>query len=156
MIEINPNNRYTAEQAFQHDWFIKFSHYNIENSDIKSCLNNFKEFRNIGPMQKAFLIYMVTKLFTDHDNDFYKKIFYCLNKKCDGNLTRAEFLQAYWRVGIKSMSELQLDRVLSYVDSDENGFITFGEFIVASVSQKEILTKEKIHACFKSFDMDSS
>jgi calcium-dependent protein kinase len=65
-------------------------------------------------------------------------------------------LHAFWAVGLKNMSEVELDRVLSYVDNDQNGFITFGEFIVASVSRKDILTKERITACFKSFDDDGS
>lgn len=99
---------------------------------------------------------MVTRLFSELDTDWFKKIFYEINKTCDGNLTRTEFLQAFWSVGIKSMSEIELDRVLSYVDNDQNGFITFGEFIVASVSSKEILTKERINACFRSFDQDGS
>lgn len=54
------------------------------------------------------------------------------------------------------MSEIELDRVLAYVDNDQNGFVTFGEFIVATVSRHEILTKERIKACFQSFDEDGS
>jgi hypothetical protein len=61
---------------------------------------------------------MVTNLFSDLDIDFYKKIFYSINKTASGKLTRVEFLYAYWEVGIKTMSELELDRVLSYVDND--------------------------------------
>lgn len=99
---------------------------------------------------------MCTKLFTQNDLDHYKKIFYAINTKCDGRLTRAEFLIAYWKVGLKNMSELELDRVLSYVDNDQNGFLTYSEFLVASVNPKEILTKERISACFKSFDEDES
>lgn len=110
----------------------------------------------MGPLQRAFLVYMVTKLFSELDSDFYKKVFYAINKKADGNLTRHEFLMAFWDVGLKNMSEVELDRVLSYVDNDQNGFITFGEFIVASVSQKDILTKDRMTACFKSFDLDGS
>ena len=46
------------------------------------------------------------------------KIFYAINKKQDGKLTRLEFLHAFWMVGLKNMSEVELDRVLSYVDND--------------------------------------
>ena len=48
---------------------------------------------------------MVTNLFSDLDLDFYKKIFYVVNKSCTGNLTRLEFLHAYWDAGLKTMSE---------------------------------------------------
>lgn len=112
--------------------------------------------RSIGPLQSAFIKYMVCRLFKDSEIDHYKHIFYCINKKCDGNLTRKEFLNAYWYVGIKNMSEVELDRILSAVDDDQNGFITFAEFIVAVVSKREILTKEKMNECFKTFDDDGS
>ena len=61
---------------------------------------------------------MVTQLFNELDSDNYKKIFYAINKKQDGFLTRQEFLLAFWSVGLKNMSETELDRVLSYVDND--------------------------------------
>ena len=99
---------------------------------------------------------MVSNLFSDLDTAEYLMVFYSINRKCDGNLTRAEFLEAFWKVGLKSMSEIELDRILSYVDNDQNGFITFGEFIVASVSQQQILTGDRMRDCFKSFDLDGS
>jgi Ca2+-binding EF-hand superfamily protein len=77
---------------------------------------------------------MVTTIFNENDKNKYLMVFYAINRKCDGNLTRQEFLEAFWAVGLKNMSEIELDRILSYVDNDQNGFITFGEFIVASVS----------------------
>ena len=61
---------------------------------------------------------MVIKLFDDADNDKFKKIFYAINKKADGLLTRGQLLEGYWSVGIKSMSEVELDRTLAYVDND--------------------------------------
>ena len=54
------------------------------------------------------------------------------------------------------MSEVELDRTLAYVDNDQNGFITFGEFLAACVDSKELLQKERVVACFKSFDVDGS
>jgi|LakMenEpi03Aug12_release.lakeMendotaPanAssembly.Ray.scaffolds.fasta_scaffold595199_1 hypothetical protein len=49
-------------------------------------------------------------------------------------LVRKEFLLAFWHVGVKNMSEVELDRILAYVDDDNNGFITFSEFLVACVT----------------------
>lgn len=34
--------------------------------------------------------------------------------------------------------------------------MTFGEFIVASVSKKDVLEQKRMTACFKSFDVDGS
>ena len=71
-------------------------------------------------------------------------------------LERTEFLLAFWDVGIKNMSEVELDKILSYVDDDGNGFITFSEFLVACISPADILIKEKMVCCFKLFDNDNS
>ncbi len=84
---------------------------------------------------------MSTNLFTDMEIDHYKLVFYKINKSQTGNLTRLEFLQAYWEVGLKSMSENEFDKVLSYVDSDQNGFITFPEFMIASIVKEHLLTQ---------------
>ena len=71
-------------------------------------------------------------------------------------LDRKEFLLAFWDVGMKSMSEVELDKALSYVDDDGNGFITFSEFLVACICPEDILIKDKLLACFKLFDSDGS
>lgn len=62
-----------------------------------------------------------------------------MNKSNNGMLSRNEFLKAYWAVGMRHTSESEIDKILSYVDNDGNGYITFSEFLVASVSQEECL-----------------
>ena len=49
-------------------------------------------------------------------------------------LDRQEFLCAFWDVGMKNMSEVELDKALAFVDDDGNGFITFSEFLVACIT----------------------
>lgn len=70
--------------------------------------------------------------------------------------TRMEFLKAYWECDIKSMSEGQLDNILSYVDRDQNGFIEFHEFVAASVFPEDILQPEVLKQAFNDFDADGS
>lgn len=59
-------------------------------------------------------------------------------------LDRQEFLNAFWHVGMKNMSEVELDKALSYVDDDGNGFITFSEFLVGVITPADILVKDKL------------
>lgn len=141
IIEVDHKTRFTAAEAMESPWCRTLGAYVVEKSDVKDCLISFNNFRHVGPLQKAFIVYLVTQLFSEADLDFYKKIFYAINTVCDGNLTRAEFLIAYWKVGLKQMSEIELDRTLAHIDDDQNGYLTFGEFIVAAVNPKEILTK---------------
>ena len=44
--------------------------------------------------------------------------------------------------------------MLAYIDDDNNGYVTFEEFMVASVHSDDILQKNKLLQAFKSFDKD--
>ena len=68
--------------------------------------------------------------------------------------TRNEFLSAFWTMGFRSMSEIELDSLLSYIDDDRNGYITFQEFVLAAVHADDVLTPSKLLLAFKSFDKD--
>jgi hypothetical protein len=59
---------------------------------------------------------MVAEVFSPKDNDNFLKIYYCVNKACNGLLTRNELLRAYWENGFGKVSETELDKILSFVD----------------------------------------
>ena len=44
--------------------------------------------------------------------------------------------------------------MLAFIDDDKNGFVTFEEFMIASVAPDDILEKPKLLQAFKSFDKD--
>jgi len=71
-------------------------------------------------------------------------------------LTRKELLEAYWDYGFKFMSEVEVDKILAIVDNDGNGYVTFTEFLTASVCPDDVLTGQKLLSAFKKFDADGS
>ena len=54
------------------------------------------------------------------------------------------------------MSEVELDKILAFVDDDGNGHITFSEFLTAAVHPEDVLTGAKLLQAFKNFDEDGS
>lgn len=42
------------------------------------------------------------------------------------------------------------------VDSDHSGFIDYSEFVVAAISDKALISSEKLQVAFKMFDKDGS
>lgn len=54
------------------------------------------------------------------------------------------------------MNEVEVDKILAYVDDDDNGYITFSEFLVACVGTEDCLTKQNLSVCFKLLDKDAS
>lgn len=118
MINCKVSQRASAEEAVEHWWLLNMGQYSVTKKQIRQCLDNFSTFRYIGMLQKAILAYFVTNVFTENDNDYYRKIFLTINKSANGMLTRSEFLAAYWGAGLRSLSEIEVDRVLAYIDTD--------------------------------------
>ena len=54
------------------------------------------------------------------------------------------------------MSALELDHIMATVDSDMNGFITFEEFVIASIFSKHMLDPQMLKKAFNFFDSDQS
>ena len=54
------------------------------------------------------------------------------------------------------MSEIYLDKLLTYVDDDGNGYITFPEFLVAAINPKSLMEEPILKKVFDSFDEDES
>lgn len=49
-----------------------------------------------------------------------------------------------------------MDRIMKEVDSDNNGFIDYTEFLKATVDVKKILNSDNLKIAFNMFDSDSS
>lgn len=73
-------------------------------------------FKEIGVLQKAVLNYISSEIFTQKDKDNYLKIYYSINRLCNGLLTRNELLKAYWDNDFLFISEIELDKILAFVD----------------------------------------
>lgn len=59
-------------------------------------------------------------------------------------------------MGFTEVSEHELDRLLAYIDDDQNGFVTFEEFFNACVDPKDVLDPVKMKEAFRIFDQDGS
>lgn len=49
---------------------------------------------------------------------------------------------------------MEIDRILSQIDADLSGEITFSEFLVACIDPKTILSNDRLLAAFNTFDVD--
>ena len=65
-------------------------------------------------------------------------------------------MTAFWSFGFTEVSEHELDRLLAYIDSDQNGFVTFDEFFLACVDPRDVIEPGKMKEAFRMFDGDNS
>jgi calcium-dependent protein kinase len=54
------------------------------------------------------------------------------------------------------MTEKDINDILLQIDNDDNHKINYSEFIAATIDIRKYLTKAKIEALFKSFDVDDN
>ena len=82
------------------------------------------------------------------------EIFFTINKKADGALTRAELFQAYEDFKFSEVTMFQIDMIFAFVDRDCSGLISFQEFMMCAVVPAKFLTTKKLAAVFDAFDDD--
>jgi calcium-dependent protein kinase len=54
------------------------------------------------------------------------------------------------------ISEEEANEIFKKVDADNNGFIDYSEFVLASMDHVVLLDKKKLRAVFKKLDKDKS
>ena len=102
------------------------------------------------------MTFIVTQLLSKDEIDPLRKVFHKLDRNCSGMVTRDELLNMFKKYLGKDVSDMELDRILSQVDADLSGEITFSEFLVACINPKDIITEDRLKAAFNTFDVDHS
>mmetsp|Transcript_32425 Transcript_32425/g.32124 ORF Transcript_32425/g.32124 Transcript_32425/m.32124 type:complete len:131 (+) Transcript_32425:1063-1455(+) len=74
----------------------------------------------------------------------------------DGRLSRQELLQQYSIVMSPAEAELEVNKIMSEVDTDNSGFIDYTEFLKASIDSRVMLSTENLRYAFHMFDKDGS
>lgn len=50
------------------------------------------------------------------------------------------------------MTEYEIEQMFERIDTDKSGEIDYSEFVMATINEKNLLTKEKLQAAFNMFD----
>jgi len=93
---------------------------------------------------------------TKNEKENLAKIFKAIDKNGDGKLSKEEILDGYDKFFGKTMEKEDVLKMFEAVDIDQSGFIDYSEFVVAAMSEKTLLTDEKLLTTFKMFDKDGS
>jgi calcium-dependent protein kinase len=72
----------------------------------------------------------------------------------DGKLSKEEIKNGYGTYFGREISDDEVDEMFNKVDTDGSGEIDYSEFVVATMSEKQILHENKIQTAFKMFDKD--
>ena len=72
------------------------------------------------------------------------KLFRGIDGDNDGKLDKEELKKIYFNHYGKHLTDKELNQIYNKIDIDGSGKIDYSEFVVASMNEKELLSKEKL------------
>lgn len=79
-----------------------------------------------------------------------------LDEDNSGIVTRDELVELFFKYMGDSVTDIELDRMLSIVDADMSGEIGFTEFIIACLDPLKVIIPDNLKALFNLYDADRS
>ena len=167
LLQVNPTKRISAAEALEDIWFKKNININIINdaqnqNNFNIFIKNISEFCAEQKLQQATLAFLVHNFAPKEELNELKKIFFAFDKNGDGKLSKEEFVTGLTNIDMNLNLNLilneeeSLDGLIKNIDSDNNGYITFEEFLIASINKEKILTEKNLKMAFDVFDRDKN
>lgn len=153
MLEYNSSLRVSAVEAMESTWVKNLAPNAQLNKNLASkVLSNLKTFRADRKLQEATLAFIVNQLISKEEMTELRKVFMELDSNSDGKLSFQEISEGYRKFYNSLNPEKEAEHIFNTVDADKNGFISYEEFIRATVDRNKLLTDQKLETAFKLFD----
>lgn len=159
LLKINVEQRFSAEQALNHEWFKKFKTKENSNilteKEIQNCLNNIYKYEPKKVLQQAALAYLV------HNNLHFPQVqdavclFNLIDKNTDGQINKDEFINGI-RKYMKDDKYFDLGKIFCIIDADNNDYIEYEEFVRAAIDKSIFTSDEFLQFAFRFFDKDKN
>lgn len=156
LLAYDPDSRISAREALAHPWIQTADMPTFHPVHVRAAFENLKQFANKLIFQKAVLTLITSQLCSKEDTEEMAAMFQSFDRDHSGTLSRSELITGFSLLFGRDSEEVagEVDLILSQVDTDMSGEIDYTEFITASVSLQQILTKERLFAAFQVFDTD--
>jgi calcium-dependent protein kinase len=122
-------------------------------SKISSNLSNFHAGQKL---QQAAIAYIVHNLIKKEDCEEMRKAFMEFDENGDGHLTKEELRKGLLKVMTPTEAQNEVNRIMTLMDNDNNGYIEYEEFLRATLNKDSLLTDQNLQQAFSLFDKDNS
>jgi len=151
LLVLNPENRYTVEQALHHPWISSTDE--LSDAPLSIDVSSLRSFVETRKLQKTVMMYIASQC-SDNEIIQLKNTFLQLDTNGDGTLTINELEEGLANVPGVSVEELR--EIMTAMDADQSGSIDYTEFVAALLDRSIYLSEEKLWSAFKMFDRDNS
>lgn len=149
--------RVKAREALNDPWILKNAKRDLPGAQIMSeALANLVNFRSKSILKEAVNTFIITQCISAADIKELRDVFRAMDKNGDGKLSKEELLEEYKKLMEATEAIEQVNKVFNEVDTDNNGFIEYSEFLKGSLDTHKLLSAENLKKAFKKFDEDGS
>lgn len=157
MLEVNPKKRISAVEAYNHPWVQNANQEStIDSESLREAIINLRNFRAENKLQRAVMCFISSQLVSQNERSHLSRIFHDIDKNGTGKLNPKELKQASNRLANIGLSQEEVEEIIDRVDSNQNGYIDYQEFLLAALNKEKLLSKERLEAAFEAFDIDGS
>ena len=155
------HKRISAEDALNNIWFKKNKSKELFNEIkdkqmIEKFIKNLKEYKSESVIQETALAYLAHNFPQIDDIVNACKLFNLIDINGDGKITKNELFEGLNKK-IKSNSlKKDIDIIFKNIDSDNNGYIEYEEFVRAAIDKEMFLNENILKFAFRYFDKDNS
>lgn len=155
MLQMNPKERYTAEQALNDVW-IKEKAPKAKDVNLQDgFVDKLRGFLSQNKLKKAALQVIASSL-DDKQIQALRETFQALDENGDGLLTAAELKAGLEKGGLKDNIPGDLQEIMKSIDADGSGVIDYTEFLAATLDRKHFIEEDACWQAFRVFDRDGN
>ena len=151
----DPDKRLSASEALEHVWIKKYApHTKVNRVFSRKIYNNLKNFEEKSQFSAAVVTFITNYMMNDDELKLLKKLFFELDVKGKGVITKEDLFRGMDESFDHKITKEEVDQIFSKIDYDNNGTISFDEFLKAAIDKPKLLTEEKLKAAFALFDIN--
>ncbi|CAG9315137.1 unnamed protein product [Blepharisma stoltei] len=151
------DSRLSAAQCLQHPWITSKARRALATEEIiQEVMRNLTAFHTSNKLRDAVNTFVTSQCLSIQDTRLLREVFRSMDKNGDGKLSREELMEQYVRSIGAADAEIEVNRIMAEVDTDNNGYIDYTEFLKATLDMRKLLSSDNLKAAFRMFDRDGS
>jgi Ca2+-binding EF-hand superfamily protein len=116
--------------------------------------SNLKNFNATSKLKQATCAFIASQLLLKQEKEEIDEVFHVLDTNCDGKLTKDEVKAGYFDFYGRDLTDEEVDKMFQHINYAGTGAISYSEFVVAAMLEKNLLDNSKLQAAFAMFDSD--
>lgn len=151
------SSRISAEEALKHPWLEKrMKNIDVSPERVSQTINNLRTFQKSSKLREAVSTFITTQCVSLADTKELREVFKAMDTNGDGKLSKEELLEYFTKeMGLEAAQE-EVGRIMKEVDTDNNGYVDYTEFIKATLDDKTMNSAGFLKRAFNLFDKDGS